>query len=137
MATVLPYINFADKGREAIEFYKAIFGGDAEVQLVKDSPMADKMPAEWGERIMHLDFKGDNNIHFLGSDVISDQPGLERGNGYQITIECDSTEQLHGFYDKLVVGGTESFPPVDSEWNSVFAQLTDKFGVQWMLDFQK
>jgi PhnB protein len=136
MAKVVPYINFADRGREAIEFYKGVFGGDAEVQLVKDSPSAGQMPKEWGERIFHLEFKS-GDIRFLGSDIISDQAGKVAGNVYSLVIECDSAEQLKEYFSKLSEGGKVVWEPRDSEWGSVFGQCVDKFDVQWMLNYDK
>jgi PhnB protein len=136
MAQIVPYINFADKGREAVEFYKSVFGGEADITLVKDSPSAAQVPKEWGERIFHLDFKA-GDIHFLGSDIISDQAGLERGNGYSLALMCDSAKQLKDFYAKLVDGGKEVWAPADSEWGAIFGQCVDKFAVQWMLNFDK
>lgn len=64
MAQLIPYINFADRGREAIEFYKPIFGGDAKVTLIKDSAMSGSMPPEGADRIMHLEFTA-GDIVFL------------------------------------------------------------------------
>jgi PhnB protein len=133
MAKLVPYINFADKGKEQLEFYKSVFGGDATVQYVKDSPSAAQMPAEWGERIFHADFKA-GGLRFLGSDIISDQAGLERGNGYSMAVMCDSAEQLKDYFAKLSDGGKAVWEPNESEWGSLFGQCIDKFGVQWMLD---
>lgn len=136
MAEVVAYINFADRGKEQLEFYKGVFGGSYETTLVKDNPAAGQMNPEWGKRIMHADFKS-GGIHLLGSDIISDQAGLERGNGYSLTILCDSEEQLKGYYAKLVDGGKEVWAPRVSEWGDIFGQCTDKFGVQWMLNYGK
>jgi PhnB protein len=136
MANIVPYINFADRGREAVEFYKSVFGGDAEVILVKDSPSAANMPKEWGERIFHLDFKS-GDINFYGSDVISDQAGKVPGNVYAIAINCDSAEQLKDYFKKLSDGGKTVWEPSDSEWGSIFGQCVDKFDITWMLNYQK
>lgn len=136
MATICPYINFADQGREAIEFYKSIFGGEAEITLVKDSPMGKQMPAEWGERIFHFDYHA-GDIRILGSDIISDQAGKVVGNVFSIGLMCDSPEQLHEYFDKLADGGKVVWPAADSEWGSIFGQVVDKFGIQWMLNFDK
>lgn len=136
MANIVPYINFADQGREAIEFYKSVFGGDAEMQLVKDSPAAAGMPAEWGERIFHLAFTA-GGIHFYGSDVMSDQAGKVVGNVHYLAINCDSAEQLQDFFKKLSAGGKVVWEPRDSEWGSLFGQVTDKFGTTWMLNYDK
>ena len=133
MAQFIPCINFADRGREQLEFYKSVFGGEVEMQLVKDSGMAAQMPAEWGERIMHASLVSDA-FRLMGSDIISDQPGLDRGNGYAIAIACDDTDQLNGYFTKLSDGGEVVFAPAKSEWGSTFGQCTDRFGVQWMLD---
>ena len=136
MANIVPYINFADQGREAIEFYKSVFGGDAEVQLVKDSPAAAGMPKEWGERIFHLAFTA-GDIHFYGSDVISDQAGKVVGNVHSVAINCDSEQQLKDWFKKLSDGGKVVWDVRDSEWGSVFGQCVDKFGITWMLNYDK
>lgn len=136
MAQIVPYINFADQGKAAIVFYKSVFGGDAEVQLVKDSPNAAQMPAEWGERIFHLDFQADG-IHFLGSDIISDQAGKVVGNVHHLAIMCDSAEQLKEYFTKLSESGKVVWEPRDSEWGSLYGQCIDKFGIQWMFNYDK
>jgi PhnB protein len=123
MANIVPYINFAKNGQKAITFYKGVFGGDAEVQFE-------------GERVIHLDFQA-GGIHFMGSDLQSDQAGLERGNGSSLVLNCDSEEQLRDFYAKLVDGGTEVFAPTDSGWGAIIAHCTDQFGVTWLMNYDK
>ena len=123
MANIVPYINFAKNGQEAITFYKGVFGGDAEVQFE-------------GERVIHLDFQA-GGIHFMGSDLQSDQAGLERGNGSSLVLNCDSEEQLRDFYAKLVDAGKEVFAPTDSGWGAIIAHCTDQFGVTWMMNYDK
>ncbi len=123
MANIVPYINFGDKSQAAVKFYKGVFGGDAEVQSE-------------GERVIHLDFQA-GDIHFMGSDLQSDQAGLERGNGYSLVLNCDSEEQLRDFYARLVDGGKEVFAPTDSGWGAIIAHCTDQFGISWMLNYDK
>ncbi|HEU0003505.1 MAG TPA: VOC family protein [Ktedonobacteraceae bacterium] len=123
MANIVPYITFAKNGQEAITFYKRVFGGDAEVQVE-------------GERVIHLDFQADG-IHFMGSDLQSDQAGLERDNTYSLVLNCDSEEQLRDFYAGLVDGGTEVFAPTDSGWGAIIAHCTDQFGVAWLMNYDQ
>ena len=123
MANIIPYINFANNGLLAITFYKSVFGGDAEMQFE-------------GERVIHLDFQA-GGIHFMGSDLQSDQTGLERGSDYNLVLNCDSEEQLQDFYARLVDGGKEVFAPTDSGWGAIIAHCTDQFGVTWLMNYDK
>lgn len=125
--------NFADRGREAIEFYKTVFGGDAVVTLVKDGGIADQMPAEWGERIMHLEFTA-GDLVFYGSGIISDQAGKVPGNSFAIAIACDNDSQLRDLFTKLSAGGNVTLEPGPSPWGGLFGQCIDKFDISWMLD---
>ena len=123
MANIVPYIYFTNTAQKAITFYKSVFGGDAEVQ------------AE-GERILHLDFQA-GDIHFMGSDLQSDQARLEGGNSYSLVLNCDSEEQLREFYARLVNGGEEVFAPTDSGWGAIVAHCTDQFGVTWLMNYDR
>lgn len=123
MANVIPYINFGGKSQSAVTFYKSVFGGDAEIQLE-------------GERVIQLDFQA-GNIHFMGSDLQSDQAGIGRSNGYALVLNCDNEEQLQDFYAKLVGNGKAVFAPTDSGWGAIIAHCTDQFGVSWMLNYDK
>jgi PhnB protein len=118
MANVIPYINFGDRGGDAVTFYKQVFGGDADVQSD-------------GTRIVHLDFQS-GDLHFMGSDLQG-----ERGNDYRLVLNCDSEEQLREFYAKLVHGGNEVFAPVDSGWGAIIAHCTDRFDVTWLLNYDR
>jgi PhnB protein len=117
VANVVPYLNFVNKSGEAVDFYKSVFGGDAEVQF--DSG-----------RVVHVDFQS-GQIHFMGSDLGSDGSGQESS----LVLNCDSEEQLRDFYAKLVDGGIEVFAPTDSGWGAIVAHCTDQFGVTWMLNY--
>jgi PhnB protein len=123
MANLIPYINFGNKSKEAISFYKSVFGGDAEVQSE-------------GDNVIHLDFQA-GNIHFMGSDHQRDQTKLKDGSGYGLVLNCDSEEQLQDFYAKLMDGGKEVFAPVDSGWGAIVAHCVDQFGVSWMMNYDK
>jgi PhnB protein len=107
VASIIPYINFENKSQEAVKFYKAVFGGDAELQLDAG-------------RVIQLEFEA-GDIHFMGSDMEGNQPNLV----------------LLDYHDKLVAGGKEVFAPTDSGWGAVVAHCVDKFGVNWMLNYDK
>lgn len=136
MASLVPYINFADKGREMLDFYKSVFGGEVKITLVKDGPNAAQMPPDWAERIFHADFKAPG-IRILGSDIISDQAGRVAGNVYSLALTCDSEDEIRGLFDKLKEAGKVVWPLQEAEWGGLFGQVVDKFDIQWMLDYEK
>lgn len=104
-----------NKSREAVAFYKLIFGWDAKIQSE-------------GERIVQLEFQA-GSIHFMGSDT--------EGNQASLVLNCDSEEQLRNFYAMLVEGGIEMYAPTDSGWDAIIAHCIDPFGVTWMLNYDK
>jgi PhnB protein len=135
MATLSPYISFAGKTAEALEFYKGIFGGEASVQMAKDGPNAAQTPPEKMDGVFHAEYNSDAGFQLLASDMMSDE--MHPGGDISLTLDCDSAEQLQEWFDKLADGGNVVWPVRDSEWGSVFAQVVDKYGIQWMLNYSK
>ncbi len=130
-----PFIRFNDsKGQEAMNFYKDCFGGELEVMKVKDSPMAKDIPADKQENIMHSMLKSDKAT-FIGMDMMRDKAVI--GDNVGISIDCESDEQLRDYFTKLSAGGDVFMAPEMQFWGGLFAVLTDKYGVEWMLNYQK
>jgi PhnB protein len=136
MATLSPYINFAGKTTEALEFYKSIFGGEAKVTLAKDGPVAAQTPEDKLSEVFHADYNA-GGFRILASDMMIDDAGRDVGNVLSLALMCDSAEQLKGYFDKLADGGKVVWPVRDSEWGSLYGQVVDKYGIQWMLNFDK
>lgn len=134
MAVIEPYISFAGKTAEAIEFYKSVFGGEANVQLAKDGPNAANTPPEKLEQVFHADL-GTGQFHILASDMMSDTRA--QSGDISLALMCDSGEQLQEWFDKLADGGKVVWPVRDSEWGALYGQCVDKYGVQWMLNWNK
>jgi len=135
MATLSPYISFAGKTAEALEFYKGIFGGEANVQMAKDGPNAANTPPEKMDGVFHAEYNSGAGFQLLASDMMSDT--MHPNGDISLTLDCDNEEQLRGWFDKLADGGNVVWPVRDSEWGSVFAQVVDKYGIQWMLNYSK
>ena len=116
-------------------FYREIFGGDLTLTTVKETPMAKQMPAEIQNSIMHSTLtRGDLTI--LGSDMAGPE-GVTKGNSVVLQLECMSEEEIRGLYSKLSAGGKATYPVSPSFWGGLYGQLTDKFGVDWMLNYAK
>lgn len=127
------YISFNGNAKEAIEFYKSVFGG--EVYMDTFSSFADKMPVSDGDenKVMHAYLKGDNGIELMASDTPSGMP-FQSGAQISLTLNGDDEAKLREYWDKLVEGGSVTLPLEKAPWGDTFGLLVDKFGINWMID---
>ena len=125
-----PYINFNGKTKEAMEFYKTIFGGKLEMTTLKDAGM-NSDPIE-GEKIMHAMLEADNGITFMAADVMSKENGV--GTNINLALSGSDESELTTYFKKLSEEGTVREPLTKAPWGDTFGMLTDKFGIEWMVN---
>lgn len=53
----------------------------------------------------------------------------------KISISAESKEEADNLYNGLSAGGQVEMPIGESPWGSYFAMFRDKYGVEWMVDF--
>lgn len=130
-----PFIRFNDgKCKEAMNFYKDCLGGELEFMLVKGSPMEKDMPADKQENVMHSTLTTDSWV-LIGSDMMQDR--ATKGDQVGISFNCKSEDEIKTLFNKLADGG-EIFMPVEVQfWGAWFGVVTDKYGVEWMLNCPK
>ncbi|MEP6844713.1 MAG: VOC family protein [Panacibacter sp.] len=134
-----PYLNFAGNTEEAFNFYKSVFGGEfAMLQRFKDTPDADKLPPGVENMIMHVSLPIGNGNILMATDA-PEQMGfsLKEGNNFYICIGPDSKEEATRLYNGLSAGGTIEMELQDMFWGAYYGSFTDKFGVKWMINYQK
>lgn len=126
-----PYLNFSGNAREAMEFYRAAFGGTLNLTTFKDGGMSSGPADE--DLVMHSQLDGDNGITLMASDT---PPGWEfkLGNNVSISLSGKDEAALHGYWDKLSPGGNVTMPLEKAPWGDTFGMCTDKFGVQWLVN---
>jgi len=137
MALINPHINFNGNAEEAFNFYKSVFGGEfAKIMRFKDlaSP---EFPVSENEanKIMHIALP-------IGKSVLmaNDVPEImgrtnERENRSKIVISAESKEEADKLFNGLSAGGEIEMPISDSPWGSYFGMFRDKYGIEWMVDF--
>jgi PhnB protein len=126
-----PYLSFKDNAREAMEFYKTVFGGKLTMSTFKEYH-ASQDPSE-DERIMHSMLEADNGITFMASDT----PGsmeYNAGTNYNMSLSGDNETELRAYFEKLSVGGNVTMPLEKAPWGDTFGAFTDKFGVPWLVN---
>lgn len=145
MAKLNPYLNFSGTTEEAFNLYKSVFGGEfTALMRWKDMPSGEegcgdseaKLSVEDGEKIMHIALPiGDGNV-LMGTDSLEGfGPKLIEGNNFSIGIGADSKEELERLFAGLSEGGKVVSLLADAFWGAYFGMCTDKFGIQWLFNY--
>jgi PhnB protein len=137
MALINPYLNFMGNTEEAFNFYQSVLGGELFIQRFKDTPHGENMSAEDKEKIMHVSLPiGGNTL--MGTDCLESMgQTLTMGNNFSITICPDSIADTHRIFNALAAGGKIDMRLENTFWATLFGMLTDKFGIQWMVNYQE
>lgn len=137
MAQINPHINFNGNAEEAFNFYKSVFGGEfAKIMRFKDMASPEFQVAESeANKIMHIALPIGNNI-LMANDVPEFMGKTnENENRSKIAISAESKEEAEKLFNGLSVGGQVEMPLTDSPWGSYFGMFRDKYGIEWMIDF--
>ena len=137
MASINPHINFNGNAEEAFNFYKSVFGGEfATIVRFKDLASAEfPVPEKEADKIMHIALPIGKSI-LMANDV----PEIlgrtnENENRSKIVISAESKEEADKLFSGLSVGGQIEMPISDSPWGTYFGMFRDKYGIEWMVDF--
>ena len=125
-----PYINYNGDARQALEFYQSVFGG--EFTSMTFGEMGNPDPAT-KDRVMHGQLETPAGYTLMCSDIM---PGMPYTQGTTITVSLSGgpDDGLAGYFAKLSEGGTVTVALEKQVWGDEFGQLTDKFGVAWMVN---
>lgn len=126
-----PYLSFRDNARQAMEFYRSIFGGELALSTFGEMYPSDN-PAE-NDKVMHSMLTTDRGFVLMGSDT---PEGMDYtpGTNYSLSLSGDDDAELRGYWDRLVGGGTVTMPLEQAPWGDLFGMCVDRFGVSWMVD---
>jgi PhnB protein len=133
-----PYLNFDGNAEEAFRFYKSVFGGDFAV-LVRFKDMGGgppgASPSEM-ERIAHVSLPLGSSGMLMASDILpSAGHTLTVGNNFYVSLHPDSAAEAQRIHDGLSAGGKVEMPLGPTPWAERFSSFTDRFGVQWMVNY--
>jgi PhnB protein len=144
MARVSTYLNFSRNTEEVFNFYRSVFGGEFEgggIRRFKDIPPAEGMPPMAEKDInlvMHVELKICGGHHLMGTDAPESMGFiLNSGNNVHISLEPDSKAETSRLFNALSAGGIVTMDLQDMFWGAYYGSCTDKFGVQWMFNFEE
>jgi PhnB protein len=138
MAQLTPYVFFDGNCREAMTFYKACLGSELTITAVGDTPAAEQMPPDAKEKIIHAVLtRGEpKDAVLMASDWMSGG-GFVQGNSISLSIHCTSDEEIKALFAGLSSGGKVTQALADQFWGATYGSLVDKFGIAWMLNYDK
>lgn len=139
MATINSYLTFDGQCKEAFTFYKSVFGGEfTNISKFGEMPSQEGMPSlsdDVKNRVMHVSLPISLETILMGSDTM---PGTHENvidNNISLSINTNSREETEMIFNGLSVGGTITMPLSDTFWGAYFGMWTDKFGINWMVNY--
>jgi PhnB protein len=133
-ATLNPYLAFDSNARQAMEFYRDVFGGDLRINTFGEFGSQDSAEAD---KIMHAQLETDNGFTLMASDTPAGMQRRNQGDNISISLSGDDSAQLRGYWEKLSDGGTVTMPLEKQMWGDEFGMCVDKFGVPWMVNISQ
>jgi PhnB protein len=126
-----PYLNFRDTTRQAMEFYKSVFGGKLDISTYKDyqaSPDANE-----DDKVMHAVLQAENGMTIMAADT-PNRMEYTPGTNFSMSLSGDDDEELRGYFEQLKVDGAVTMPLEKAAWGDTFGMVRDRFGISWLVN---
>ena len=124
-----PYLFFKGNAKDAMDFYKGIFGGELTIMTFGDAGAQMPGAEEMKDKIMHAKLEGDVNL--MASDS---REASEHAAKIELSLSGDDEQKLTSYFEKLSEGGKVKSPLKKEMWGDTFGQLTDKYNIDWMVN---
>lgn len=134
MTMLNPYLGFRGDARQAMEFYRGVFGGELSISTFGDF-QASVEPDEV-DLVMHAQLTGDSGIVFMGSDTPKHLEYARGSSEFSMSLSGSSDDgaQLRGYFDQLAADGEVLQPLAAAPWGDSFGMLRDRFGITWLVN---
>ena len=141
MSTLNPYLNFNGNTEEAFRFYRSVFRTDfTALQRFRDTPepiCAQVSPADH-DKIMHVALPIGRGNMLMATDALESMgQSVQPGSNFSLCLSADSEAEAHRLFTALANGGSITMPLEKAFWGALFGLLTDKFGIQWMVNYDE
>ncbi|RZA03767.1 MAG: VOC family protein [Sphingobacteriaceae bacterium] len=138
MRAINPWINFNGNAEEAFTFYRSVFGGEF-TKIIRFKDLASdefQIPENEANKIMSIVLPmGKHNV-LIGNDVPEFMGTVsERENRSKITVAAETREEADKIFNGLSVGGEVEGPIDDSPWGTYAGMFRDKYGIEWIVEF--
>lgn len=138
MRAINPWINFNGNAEEAFTFYKSVFGGEfTKITRFKDLESDEfQVPESEANKLMTIALPiGKNNV-LMANDVPEFMGRVnENENRSKIVVCAESREEADKIFNGLSAGGELEGPIGDSPWGTYAGMFRDKYGIEWIVEF--
>lgn len=135
MKNVNPYLNFPGNTEEAFGFYRSVFGGEFPMVL-RFRDFGPEMDGPDGDKLAHIALPLGQGSMLMGTDALeSHGRSLTMGNNFSISLEAETSDEAERLFGALSAGGRPDMPLGRTEWAELYGMCTDRYGVQWMVNF--
>lgn len=138
MAAINPYLTFNGNCEEVFNFYKSVFGGEfSYMGRFGEMPPGEHPLADADKnKIMHVSLPISKETHLFGSDALAAFGGVpQMGDNISVSINADSEQEADKLFNGLSAGGNVTMPMNKTFWGAYFGMFKDKFGINWMVNF--
>ena len=137
MKEVVTYLKFDGQCKDAMEFYSKCLNLELQSMPFSAGPGDPAKIAAVKDRIMHSRLTKNGQPLLMASDIMPGMmPGtFQQGNNFSVSLGCESKEEVQRIFAALSEGGIVTMPLADQFWGAHFGMVRDKFGIDWMLNY--
>jgi PhnB protein len=130
--STVPHVNLRGNAREALEFYRSVFGGDLVAVTYRDAQNVQN--ADEADQIMWGQVASADGFHIMAYDVPSSTPWSRGENPFFVSVRGKDAGEITAYWKRLSDDATVVRPLAPAGWAPLYGMLTDRFGVTWVLD---
>ena len=130
-----PYLSFKGECEAAFKFYEQCLGGQlGAIFRYAGTPLADSVPADWQDKIMHGSMTVGEQV-LMGGDVAPDR--YEQPKGISLALQIKGTADAERIFHELAQDGTVVVPLEKTFWAARFGMVVDRFGIPWLINCEE
>jgi PhnB protein len=131
--TITPYLFFAGRCEEALEFYRKALGAEVEM-LMRFDQSPEPVPSGmlqpgFEKKVMHASFRV-RGVPLMASDGCGEQSKFD---GFRLALAVPTEADARRAFDALAAGGSVQMPLTKTFWSPCYGMVTDRFGIGWMV----
>ena len=129
------YLSFRGECEAAFKFYAECLDGTlGEIFRYAGTPLADQVPADWQNKVMHSSLAIGEHV-VMGGDVAPDR--YQKPQGFSLSLQIKTTTEAERVFHLLAKDGTVVMPLEKTFWAARFGMLVDRFGIPWLINCEE